>query len=124
MFIGDDEEETRVDTVTALRHLLVFQLKLAADAVRDFLMSPLSVLAFVVDAIRKPRYEDSLYLRLMLFGRRSDRLINLFDEHRDSGAFTIDRAVDDLEVALRSAAEMSGDRGQGRSGDDADGSAP
>jgi len=41
----------------------------------------------------------------MLFGRRSDRVINLFDEHRGSGAFTNDQAVDDLEVALRSAAD-------------------
>lgn len=109
MFIGERDDESRVDTITALRHVVVFQVKLAADALRDFLMSPLSVLAFIVDAISKPRPEDSLYLRLMLLGRRSDRLINLFDEHRDSGAFTIDRAVDELEEALRSAAEAAGD---------------
>lgn len=119
MFIGDEKDETRVNTVTALRHVLVFQLKLAADALRDFLMSPLSVLAFVLDAIRQPKFEDSLYLRLMLFGRRSDRWINLFEEYRDSGAFTIDRAVDDLEGALRSATEVAGERRADRPVDDA-----
>jgi hypothetical protein len=68
-----------------LRHLLLFQLKLAADALRDFVLSPLSIAAFVLDVLRKPRIEDSLYLRLMLLGRRSDRMINLFDEYRDAG---------------------------------------
>ncbi len=101
MFLRDDgpadSAGSRVSTITALRHLLVFQLKLAADALRDFLLSPLSIVAFVLDATLKPRPERSLYLRLMLIGRRSDRVINLFDEHRDAGEFTIDSAVDELE---------------------------
>lgn len=105
--LGDDNEDSeaaRVSTFTALRHVLVFQLKLAADAFRDFLLSPLSIVAFVLDVIRKPRVEKSLYLRLMLIGRRSDRFINLFDDHRDGGAFTIDSAVDELEELLRNSA--------------------
>lgn len=101
MFLGGDGERTtaggRISTGAALRHVLVFQLKLAADALRDLLLSPLSVIAFILDAVLKPAPEHSLYLRLMLLGRRSDRMINLFDEHRDTGAFTIDRAVDELE---------------------------
>lgn len=105
MFVGDDNSKSRVTTAVALRHLLVFQLKLAADALRDFVMSPLSVIAFVIDALRQPDPQHSLYLRLMLLGRRTDRTINLFDEHRDSGEFTIDRAVDELEEIVRTAAE-------------------
>jgi len=101
MFIDNDRDTgTRVSRSYALRHVLVFQLKLAADAARDFLLSPLSVIAFLVDMLRKPSIENSLYVRLMLLGRRSDRLINLFDDHRDSGEFTIDRAVDELEELL------------------------
>jgi hypothetical protein len=104
MFINEKEgADARVSRRTALRHLLVFQLKLAADALRDFLLSPLSVVAFALDVVRKPRVENSLYLRLMLLGRRSDRVINLFDDHRDSDGFTIDRAVDELEEIVRSA---------------------
>lgn len=105
--LGDDskrKDSARVSTLTALRHVLVFQLKLAADAFRDFLLSPLSIAAFALDVIRKPRVEKSLYLRLMLIGRRSDRFINLFDDHRDGGAFTIDSAVDELEDLLRNSA--------------------
>ena len=96
-----EESPARVTGRQAVRHLLVFQLKLAADALRDLLMSPLSVLVFIIDAVRKPTLEESLYLRLMLWGRRSDRLINLFDEHRDAGHFTVDEAVEELERIVR-----------------------
>ncbi|MDX1735109.1 MAG: hypothetical protein R3228_12110, partial [Halioglobus sp.] len=86
-----------VTTSQALRHLLVFQLKLLADALRDLLLSPVSLLVFVLDILRRPTLEDSFYLRLMLLGRKSDRVINLFDEHKDGGHFTVDRAVEELE---------------------------
>lgn len=92
-----EDSKAQVTTSQALRHLIVFQLKLAADALRDLLMSPISVLVFIIDVIRKPALEDSLYLRLMLLGRKSDQLINLFDEHKDAGHFTVDQAVEELE---------------------------
>ena len=87
-------------TSRAIRHLLVFQVKLGADAIRDLLMSPVSLLIFVVDVIRKPTLEDSLYLRLMLLGRKSDRMINLLDEHKDAGHFTVDEGIEELEVLV------------------------
>jgi len=81
--------------------MLVFQIKLAADALRDLIMSPVSIVVFFADAIRKPTLEESWYLRLMLLGRKSDRLINLFDEHKDAGHFTVDEAVEELERIVR-----------------------
>lgn len=96
------DSKAEVTTSQALRHLLVFQIKLAADAFRDLLMSPVSVFVFVVDVVRKPTLEDSLYLRLMLLGRKSDRVINLFDEHKDAGHFTVDQAVEELEELVLS----------------------
>ena len=98
------ESKAEVTTNQALRHLLVFQIKLLADAFRDLLLSPISVVVFVIDALRRPALEDSLYLRLMLVGRRSDQIINLFDEHKDAGHFTVDQAIEELEdlvVAVR-----------------------
>lgn len=113
MFLeSKDESQTRVTTWTALRHVLLFQIKLAADALRDFVMSPLSLIAFALDAIRKPRIEDSFYLRLMLLGRRTDRGINLFDEYKDAGAFTIDRAADELEELVRKSSSDKSDSAQ------------
>ena len=99
------DSTARVTGNQALRHLLVFQLKLAADALRDLLLSPISVVVFILDAIRKPALEDSLYLRLMLLGRESDRMINLFDEHKDAGHFTVDQAVEELEIMVKGAEE-------------------
>jgi hypothetical protein len=107
LFKAPEHSKAQVSGSKALRHLMVFQLKLAADALRDLVLSPLSLVVFVVDAIRKPALEDSLYLRLMLLGRRSDQLINLFDEHRDAGHFTVDEAVDELERVVRGAKDAS-----------------
>ncbi|MEM1141501.1 MAG: hypothetical protein AAF671_09135 [Pseudomonadota bacterium] len=84
-----------------LRQLMVFQLKLAADALRDFVLSPLSIAAFVIDAVLQSPAEESLYERLMGVGRRSDRVINLFDEHTKGDGFTVDKAVDTIEEAVR-----------------------
>jgi len=103
LFKVPEQSKAQVDTSQALRHLMVFQLKLAADALRDLILSPVSLAVFVLDVIRKPALEDSLYLRLMLLGRQSDRLINLFDEHRDAGQFTVDEAVEELERVVRAA---------------------
>lgn len=102
LFKVPEDSTAQVTGSQALRHLVVFQLKLAADALRDLLLSPVSVLVFIIDAIRRPALEDSLYLRLMLLGRRSDRMINLFDEHQDAGHFTVDEAVEELESIVRS----------------------
>ena len=92
-----DQSKAEVTTGQALRHLLIFQAKLVADALRDLVLSPVSVVVFIIDAMRKPTLEDSLYLKLMLVGRRSDQVINLFDEHKDAGHFTVDQAIEELE---------------------------
>ena len=81
----------------ALRHLVVFQVKLAMDAMRDLVLSPLSIIVFIVDAVRKPKIEDSLYLRLMSTGRHSDRIINLFDEYSGDGHYTVDQTLAEVE---------------------------
>jgi len=102
MFFSEPEDsKAQVTFSRALRHLVFFQLKLGADALRDLLLSPISIAVFFLDIIRKPTIEDSLYLRLMILGRRSDRYINLFDEHKDKGQFTMDEAIETLgEMAM------------------------
>lgn len=100
-FSTDEDSKAQVSTARAFRHMLIFQIKLAADALRDLILSPISILVFIADALRKPALEDSWYLRLMLLGRKSDRLINLFDEHKDAGHYTVDQAVDEVEQLVR-----------------------
>ena len=84
----------------AFRHLIFFQIKLFADAARDLLLSPISVLAFIHDSIFAPPLKDSLSYKLMLAGRKTDRMINLFGEYSQSGEFTIDETVGEIETAL------------------------
>ncbi|MDO9319235.1 MAG: hypothetical protein Q7V56_13660 [Gammaproteobacteria bacterium] len=67
---------------TALRHLLRFQIKLALDAIRDVVMSPISVICFLLDVVLRPDEADSFHRQMMLFGRKTDRRINLFGGHR------------------------------------------
>jgi hypothetical protein len=86
-----------ISTGRAFRHLVVFQVKLGLDALRDLFLSPISVVVFLLDAISRPKVENSLYLRLMQLGRKSDRLINLFDEHGGEGSYTVDQTL--AEVA-------------------------
>ena len=85
----------------ALRHLIVFQIKLFADAFRDLFFSPISLIAFLIDAVTRPTVEESLSYKLMQTGRRSDRVINLFDEHHSTEHFTIDHTVAEVESALQ-----------------------
>ena len=91
----------RPSRLRALRRLLVFQVKLAADAMRDLLLSPISIIAFIIDAVASNEEESSLHRRLMRLGRRSERFINLFDEHRDATHTTIDTALNDIETRIR-----------------------
>lgn len=84
----------------AFRHLLVFQVKLIADALRDLFLSPISLVVFFIDALARPLLKDSLTLKLMLAGRRTDRVINLFNEHTTDGEFTIDTSMAELETVI------------------------
>lgn len=86
----------------AFRHLIFFQIKLFADAFRDLLFSPISIIAFILDAALRPPVGQSLSYRLTRLGRKSDRLINLFGEYTASGDFTIDETVNGLESKLLS----------------------
>ena len=105
MFFKKSEQQENISLERAVRHLLVFQIKLAADALRDLLLSPISVVVFIIDVVRKPRVENSLYLRLMVAGRRSDRVINLFDEYSEDQHYTIDATIAQLEDALQKSRE-------------------
>lgn len=74
---------SRIKITKNIARLLAFQLKLLADALRDFAMSPLSVMCFILDLILVSEEGNSFYERLMRFGQKSDRWINLFEEHSE-----------------------------------------
>jgi len=89
--------DARLPIGKSLQHLVVFQFKLLADAARDFVFSPLSIVAFIIDAVFRPRLSKSLTLRLMMMGRHSDRIINLFNAYNETDIYTPDDDISEIE---------------------------
>lgn len=63
-----------------IRDIAVFQLKLALDALRDLVLSPVSLVAGVADLVAGGERPGRRFYGVLLAGRRSERLINLFGE--------------------------------------------
>lgn len=102
----------RTTTFGSLRRLAVFQVKLAADAMRDIMLSPISIVVYVIDALAGLEDEQSLHRGLMRLGQRSDRFINLFEEYNDAPHTTIDNTIDGLETRILK--ESVSDGGSGK----------
>lgn len=85
-----------------LRRLLVFQFKLYIDAFRDILLSPLSAIAVLLDVLQNNDEENSHFSRLLRWGRRTERAINLFEQHDLHGQDrnTVDGLIRDVEDKL------------------------
>ena len=100
---SDNHDDKTMTGLAALRRLFWFQVKLALDALRDLVFSPLSILAFLADALLRPHREKSYTHALMRLGRHSDRVINLFEEYTDCGEYTVDKTLADVETAVMAA---------------------
>jgi hypothetical protein len=61
--------------------MFVFQVKLAMDAVRDLLLSPVSIICGLVDILKGNSLSNSYFHRLMTLGQQSDGWLNLFGKH-------------------------------------------
>lgn len=86
-----------------IRDVLVFQLKLVLDGVRDLVLSPVSLVAALMDlAMGGDRGNGGSFYSLLRFGHRTDRWINLFGA---AGPSETEEApvVDDLVARLESA---------------------
>lgn len=87
-----------------MRDVAVFQGKLALDAIRDLLMSPISIVAALIGFLRDKDRPGRYFYPLMRTGRQTDTIINLFGaaEHaglkeRSEGTPTVDQWVSRLE---------------------------
>ena len=103
-----------------VRALVVFQFKLLIDAGKDFLLSPLSFIAALIDLFRPAPPSRMLFPEVLRMGRRAEHAINLFGRKTRGGSWTVDRWVDDVESGLR---ERYGDRNEG-TGDPGDSPGP
>jgi len=91
--------------------LVLFQLKLAAEGVRDLFLSPISIIAVIVGLVAGGDKPDVYFRRLQRFGRRSDLWINVFGmRHRGPSA---DEMIKPIQETLLAQTRPGGRFGRG-----------
>lgn len=99
---ADIVEDRRHSRWSLIRRLLVFQLKLFADGLRDLVLSPLSFVVTGISLIFGGRNPHGAFDRLMRAGHITDNWIDLFGEHAKQGDRpSLERMIDEVERALR-----------------------
>jgi hypothetical protein len=97
-------EQKRSPSVELIRDAAVLQVKLLADGARDALLIPLSIIATLVGLARGGDQPDTEFRRVIKFGRRSERWINLFGHQRPLGrehpAGSLDQLLERVEDAV------------------------
>ncbi len=67
--------------VRLLLHLGLFQFKLLADGIRDLVLVPVSLVVGIYGIVFGGDQPDRPFRQLLALGERSDRFINLFNQH-------------------------------------------
>lgn len=87
------------------RDVVVFQVKLVVDGLRDVLLSPLSIFAALIDLLIPGDDGGKRFYAVVHFGRRTEQWINLFgaaDRHDpEASAKGIDVLLNELEALMR-----------------------
>ena len=87
-----------------IRDVLVFQVKLVVDGLKDLVLAPLSVVAGVLDVLRPERRGEGRFYRLLRRGRAFDRWVGLFEAARregDANSEEITRSPEGMDAQLR-----------------------
>lgn len=71
--------ENNINHWLRLKKLVVFQVKLAFDAVRDLLLSPVSIICTIIDMVKGHENDQSRFNQLMKIGDKTDTWLNLFN---------------------------------------------
>ncbi|MGI8432075.1 MAG: sensor histidine kinase [Chthoniobacterales bacterium] len=97
-----------------LRDVLVFELKMLLDNVRDFALMPLSLVAALFDLLVKGEREGALFYQVLAWGAHSERVIDVYSalENQEEVAinpnYTVDAVVARLEQVLTREVEKGG----------------
>ncbi len=87
-----------------LRDVLVFQLKMFLDNVRDFALMPVSLAAALIDLVSRGEREGALFYKVLKWGSHSEAVIDVYSaiEHHEASDFKIspDYTVDGVIVRL------------------------
>jgi hypothetical protein len=88
-----------------VRKTAIFQLKLLADGLRDALLIPISLGAALIGLIRGGDDAERELQEIFKLGRRSERWINLFGQHKPlvyaHPARSMDAIIDRVESVVR-----------------------
>ena len=95
-------QEEPSSTWRKTRNLLLLQVKLWIDALRDFALMPVGLVCYLLDLASDSK-EDRYWNRLMKWGRQSDHHINLFQHESfdKKKAVTVDDLADIVEDVLK-----------------------
>jgi hypothetical protein len=99
-----------------VRDVMVFQLKLFLDNLRDFLLMPVSLVAALIDLVFRGEREGSLFYKVLRWGSHSEAVIDVYSaiEHHEPGNFkvnpgyTVDGVIARLEGVLKREVEKGG----------------
>ena len=99
-----------------LRDVVVFQLTMLLDNVRDFALMPIAAVAALVDLVHKGDRQGALFYRVLRWGKHSEEVIGVYSaiEHDDPGSFkvspdyTVDAVVARLEEVVVREVEKGG----------------
>lgn len=73
-----DDSGPMPDRWTLIRDILVLQMKLVVDGLRDFILVPISLVVGIVSLVKTRDGGGREFYELLRAGRRSERWINLF----------------------------------------------
>ena len=90
------------------RDVVIFQVKMLLDNVRDFALMPISLIAAIIDVVYKGKREGALFHKVLRWCAHSEEAINVYSaiEHHPAGSFqvnpayTVDAVVARLEGVL------------------------
>lgn len=90
------------------RNLLLLQVKLWVDAIRDFALMPVGLVCYLLD-LASDNKDERYWNKLMRWGRKSDHHINLFqhDSFDQKRSVTIDDVADIVEDVLKTDVKQS-----------------
>jgi hypothetical protein len=99
-----------------LRDVIVFQLKMFLDNVRDFALMPVSLGAALIDLLYRGEREGALFYKVLKWGSHSEEVIDVYSaiEHHEKGDFkispdyTVDGVITRLEGVLVRECEKGG----------------
>jgi hypothetical protein len=88
-----------------LRDVMVFQLKLLLDNLRDFALVPISLVAALIDLVYKGEREGALFYKVLRWGAHSEEVIDVYsaiedhppDRFKVNPVYTVDAVIARLE---------------------------